>query len=650
MEQQEQQRMQELTELLQKASRAYYQEAREILTNFEYDRLYDELVELEKKTGVTLSNSPTRRVGYEVVSALPKIRHPEPMKSLDKTKDPQTLLDWLGPHEALLSWKLDGLTVVLTYENGTLVQAATRGNGEIGEEITANARAFRNVPLTIPYKGSMVVRGEAILSYKDFERVNETLDAEARYKNPRNLCSGSVRQLNSAVTAERGVCFLAYALIGAEDIDFHDSREEQWQFLRAQGFQIVDFVRVNAENLLACLDEFSHRVKEFPYPVDGLVLALNSLSYADSLGSTAKFPRHSMAFKWKDETEETTLRTIEWNTSRTGAINPVAVFDPIELEGTTVQRASLHNVSLLEELKLGVGDRIRVYKANMIIPQIAENLTQSGPAAPPAFCPRCGGEARVEVRENTKVLYCTNPSCPAKLLKSLVHFVSRQAMNIEGLSEMTLQRLIDRKWLHSFADLYRLDEHRAEIAAMEGFGERSCENLLAAVEESRRPELWRLLSALGIPGVGAAGAKTLANYFGQDLNRLMAAEAEEIAGAEGFGDILAQEAAGYFRNEQNRAMIRDLLQYVTPQAGQIEETSLQGLTFVITGSLMYFENRDELKEKIEQRGGKVAGSVSRKTSYLINNDTASGSSKNRKAKELGIPILDEDAFIQQFLQ
>ena len=650
MEAQDRTRMKELVQLLGEASRAYYQGTGELMSNFEYDRLYDELETLEKKTGLILSNSPTHKIGYEVVSSLPKIRHKEPMKSLDKTKDPQELLAWLGSHEALLSWKLDGLTVVLTYEGGRLVQAATRGNGEIGEEITANARTFKNLPLEIPCKGSLVIRGEAVISYKDFERINRDSDADAQYKNPRNLCSGSVRQLNSAVTAERGVRFLAYTLITDESIDFRDSLEEQWNFLKEQGFDVVEYRRVNAGNLLACLEEFSHKVKEFTYPVDGLVLALDSLSYAKSLGSTAKFPRHSLAFKWQDETEETTLREILWSTSRTGAINPVAVFDPVQLEGTTVQRASLHNVSMMEELELGIGDRIQVYKANMIIPQIAENLTRSGGAPLPAHCPRCGGETRVDEHENTRVLFCTNPNCPAKLLKSLVHFTSRQAMNIEGLSEMTLQRLIDREWISSFADLYRLPLHREELAAMDGFGEKSCENLLAAIEASRKPPLWRMLSGLGIPGVGAAGAKVLARQFREKLSALMEADEETIAETEGFGSVLAQEVAGYFRSPQTAEMLRDLLQYVTPQEKDgTAEGSLSGLTFVITGSLQHFENRDELKEKIEELGGKVAGSVSRNTSYLINNDTASTSSKNKKAKELGVPIISEEELMDRFL-
>lgn len=645
-------RMKELARELNNASRAYYQEAREVMSNKEYDALYDELVRLEKESGIVLAGSPTQKVGYEVVSALPKLRHAKPMMSLDKTKDPDALLEWLGDNDALLSWKLDGLTVVLTYEGGELKQAATRGNGEIGEEITANARTFRNLPLRIPFAGHLVVRGEAILSYEQFERVNRELEADAQYKNPRNLCSGSVRQLNSAVTAERGVDVIVYALveIDGEGLDFGDSREKQWQFVKRQGFTLVDYERINKTNLKAELKRFSERVESFPYPVDGLVLALDSLSLGEELGNTAKFPRHSIAFKWQDETAETRLLYIEWSPSRTGAINPVAVFEPVELEGTTVQRASVHNVSVLEELKLGSGDKVRVYKANMIIPQISENLTPGELDPIPERCPRCGGETAVIMKESAKVLYCTNPACPAKTLRSLEHFVSRPAMNIEGLSEMTLQRFMDEGWLENFVDLYRLGEHKQEIAELDGFGEKSAEKILAAIDASRNTKLSRLLAAIGIPGVGPAGAKALEAAFQADLEKLTAASPEEIAAVEGFGSILADQVHDYFRNEENRRLLDLLLKELTLEKEDVGEQKLSGLTFVITGSLNRFENRDLLKEELEKRGAKVAGSVSAITSYLINNDINSGSSKNKKARELGIEIIDEETMIARFLQ
>ncbi len=642
-------RMQELIYQLNEAAYAYYQTDREIMSNFEYDALYDELQKLEEESGIVLSGSPTQRVGYEVVSSLPKVEHASPMKSLDKTKDAQALAAWLGENEGILSWKLDGLTVVLTYENGSLIQAATRGNGEIGEDITPNAKVFRNVPLKIPYRGRLVVRGEALISYPDFERINQGLEEGQQYKNPRNLCSGSVRQLDSSITAQRGVYFVAYTVVESEltMIDFEDSKQKQMTFLQQQGFQIVEHEIVTGEQLPEAVLRFAQKIPELIFPVDGLVVTLDSMGLSESLGSTAKFPRDSMAFKWQDEEAKTQLLEIEWSPSRTGLINPVAIFEPVELEGTTVQRASLHNVSILQELELGIGDEITVYKANMIIPQVSKNLTRSAGAEIPKSCPRCGGETQVVSRDDVKVLMCTNPGCPAKLLKALEHFVSRQAMNIDGLSEATLERMADQGWLESFADLYRLKDHQDEIRQMEGFGEKSCEKLLASIEESRHRELYRVLSGLGMPGIGSAGAKLLAKSFGQNLQELMAADAERLAQIDGIGPVLAEAIVRFFEQKENRAMIDDLMQYVEIEEGVPQEAqTLEGKTFVITGSLEHFENRDALKELLESRGAKVAGSVSKKTSFLVNNDVESSSSKNKKAKELGIPIINEDSLME----
>ena len=642
-------RMQELVQLLNKAAYAYYQSDQEIMSNFEYDALYDELQHLEKESGIILSGSPTQRVGYEVVSSLPKVVHASPMKSLDKTKDAQALAAWLGNNEGILSWKLDGLTVVLTYENGVLSQAATRGNGEVGEDITPNAKVFRNVPLKIPYQGHLVVRGEALISYPDFERINQGLEEGQQYKNPRNLCSGSVRQLDSSITAQRGVYFVAYTVVESEltVIDFSDSKQQQMSFLQQQGFQIVEHEIVTGEQIPKAVLRFAHKIEGLIFPVDGLVVTLDSISLSENLGSTAKFPRDSMAFKWQDEQAKTRLLEIEWSPSRTGLINPVAIFEPVELEGTTVQRASLHNVSILRELQLGLGDEITVYKANMIIPQVAENLTRSDSAVIPCSCPRCGGETKVVSRDDVQVLMCMNPSCPAKLLKALEHFVSRQAMNIEGLSEATLERMADQGWLESFADLYRLKEHRDEICKLEGFGEKSCEKLILSIEESRQQPLFRLLSGLGIPGIGSAGAKLLAKSFGEDIHKLMEADAERLAQIDGIGLVLAEGIVRFFAQNENRRMIEDLLQYIhIAEVDSQEEQSLSGKTFVITGSLIHFENRDALKEILEAKGAKVAGSVSKKTSYLVNNDVESSSSKNKKAKELGIPIINEETLME----
>lgn len=647
-------RMKELDELLDRASRAYYQEAREIMSDHKYDALYEELTALEAETGIRLSGSPTQKVGYQVLSELPKVRHDRPMLSLDKTKSREALREWIGEYEGILSWKLDGLTVVMTYENGELVQAVTRGNGEVGEQITENARTFYGLPLHIPYKGRLVIRGEAVISYKDFEEINRTLEPEEQYKNPRNLCSGSVRQLNSAVTASRRVHYIIYTLIGAEeapgDIPFDKKRKSrQLQQLAALGFDTVEWKMVRQDTILDAIEYFAQNVSSQRFPSDGLVLTYDDIDYSASLGRTAKFPRDSIAFKWQDETAKTTLRSVEWKTSRTGLINPVAVFDPVELEGTTVQRASLHNLSIIRELKLGIGDQLLVYKANMIIPQISENLTQSASLEVPEVCPRCGAQTEEVQNHEARVLICTNPACPAKLHRAFVHFTSRGAMNIEGLSEATLDRFIDAGFLGEYSDLYRLQGHREEICAMEGFGEKSADKILSAVEEARTREDYRLIAALGIPGVGTAGARLLTRHFHGDIPAIMNAQPEEIASIDGFGEIGAEKVHAFFSNEENRRVTEELLKELKMiREEQTENTPLAGKTVVITGSLKNFENRDALAAEIIRRGGRVSGSVSSKTSYLINNDVTSTSGKNKKAKELGIPILSEEDLMAMF--
>ena len=641
-------RIRELTELLNRASRAYYQEAREIMSNLEYDRLYDELQALEQETGIIMAGSPTQRVGYEVVSELPKETHEAPMLSLDKTKNVENLVDWLGDQEGLLSWKMDGLTVVLTYRDGELFKAVTRGNGEIGEVITPNARTFANIPLRIPYQGELILRGEAVIRYSDFTRINREIpEVENQYKNPRNLCSGSVRQLNAAVTAARNVRFYAFALVRAEGVDFANSREQQFDWLKGQGFEVVYYERVNSQTLPAVVVNFAGMVGESDLPSDGLVLLMDDIAYGESLGRTAKFPRNAIAFKWADEQQETTLSYIEWSPSRTGLINPVAVFEPVQLEGTTVSRASVHNLSILEALALGEGDRISVYKANMIIPQIAENLTRSGAAAPPDRCPVCGGLTKVVENGDVKALYCTNPLCQAKQIGSYALFVSRDGLNVDGLSEATLEKLISAGLLHSVADIFRLKDHREEIVSMEGLGDKSFEKLTAAIEKARDTTLPRLLYGLGIAGIGAANARVLAKAFSYDLPRLMDAPAEELTAVDGIGPVLAEGITSYFAEEEHRKLLADLLGILRLEAPEEtpEKPSFAGKTFVITGALTAFANRKEAQARIEAVGGKVAGSVSKNTDYLINNDPLSGSSKNRKARELGIPILSEEDFL-----
>lgn len=651
METGKKERMQKLIKILNEASKAYYAEDREIMSNFEYDRLYEELEGLEKETGIVLSGSPTVSVGYESVEELPKERHESPMLSLGKTKSREELKDWLQGKEAILSWKLDGLTVVLTYRNGELFKAVTRGNGEIGEVITGNARTFKNIPLNIAFKGELVLRGEAVITYSDFEKINEEIpEAEAKYKNPRNLCSGSVRQLNNEITAKRNVRFYAFTLVSAEDVDFHNSREEQFRFLEKQGFEVVERKMVTPDTILSAISEFENKIPAYDVPSDGLVLTYEDIAYGKSLGRTAKFPRDAIAFKWADEIRETTLTEVEWSASRTGLINPVAIFTPVELEGTTVSRASVHNVSIVKELKLGIGDRITVYKANMIIPQIAENLTQSGNLPIPATCPVCGGETKIQNMNDTETLYCTNPECAAKKIKSFTLFVSRDALNMEGLSEATLEKFISMGFIHEYADLFHLTEHRDAIVDMEGFGEKSYTNLVDSIEKARNTTLPRLIYGLGIANIGLVNAKMLCRHFDYDLDALQSAKEEELSDIEGVGDVIAGAFVSYMNNPANKEKIDHLLPelHLEKPESSTENQNLAGLSFVVTGTLNSFENRNALKEEIEKRGGKVTGSVTSKTECLINNDVTSSSSKNKKAKELNVPILSEEDFLQKY--
>ena len=642
------QRMKELVETLNGAAKAYYQEDREIMSNQEYDSLYDQLEQLEKETGTVLTNSPTVRVGYEAVNELPKEEHPSPMLSLDKTKDREVLRSFIGEHRCLLSWKLDGLTIVLTYENGELVKAVTRGNGIVGEVITNNAKVFKNIPLRIPYKGQLVLRGEAIITYSEFERINETIgDADAKYKNPRNLCSGSVRQLNNEITARRNVRFYAFALVSVQDVDFHNSREQQFIWLKEQGFEVVEYKVVTSTSLDEAMNYFSTAIVNNDFPSDGLVVTYDDIAYGESLGSTAKFPRNSFAFKWADEMRETKLVDMEWSPSRTGLINPVAIFEPVELEGTTVSRASVHNISIVKELQLGIGDNIKVYKANMIIPQIAENLTRSGNLVIPDKCPVCGHEARIRKENDVETLYCMNPDCVAKKIKSFSLFTSRDAMNIDGLSEATLEKFIAMGFIHNLGDIFEIGKYKDQIVEMEGFGQKSFDNLMASLEKAKETTLAKVIYSLGIAGIGLANARVICRYFDDDIEKIRHADAEEINSIEGIGPVLAGSLADYFSSEENNKKLDHLLGHLhlirEETAG---EQVFAGKTFVITGSVEHFANRSEAKAFIEARGGKVTGSVTKKTDYLINNDKTSGSSKNKKAQELGIPILSEEDFLE----
>ncbi|MEG2441187.1 MAG: NAD-dependent DNA ligase LigA [Acetivibrio sp.] len=641
-------RMKELVTLLNEAGKTYYQEAKEIMSNLEYDALYEELLTLEKEEGCVLSNSPTVQVGYEVLSELPKEKHESAMLSLDKTKDREVLKAWLGDKTGVLSWKLDGLTIVLTYEDGKLLKAVTRGNGEIGEVITNNAKVFKNIPTQIPFHGNLVLRGEAVIKYSDFEKMNQEIqEIDAKYKNPRNLCSGSVRQLNNEITAKRKVHFFAFSLVSAEGMDFHNSVEEQRKWLSFMGFDVVEGKVVTGETILETVQWFQDTILNNDFPSDGLVLIYEDLEYGRSLGRTSKFPRDSIAFKWVDEIKETHLLEVEWSASRTGLINPVAIFEPVELEGTTVSRASLHNISIMEGLKLGIGDIIEVYKANMIIPQLAENKTKSGKMEIPKWCPVCGGKTKINQDNGVKVLICPNEKCLAKQIKLFTHFVGRDAMNIEGLSEATIEKLIGKGMIKELADLYKLERYQEEIVKMEGFGEKSYGNLIASLKKSKEVVLSKLIYSLGIPNVGLSNAKLICKYMEDDFDKIRRAKVEDLTSIPGIGQVIAQFFVDYFQETENSRMVEDLLEVVKiVKEESTEIQSFAGVNFVITGSLEHFLNRMELKEKIESKGGKVTGSVTSKTNYLINNDNLSGSSKNKKAKELGVSIITEEEFLK----
>ena len=642
-------RMKELIDILNKAASVYYQGKDEIMSNFEYDRMYDELSALEKESGLVLAGSPTQKVGYEVLSELPKQTHPSPMLSLDKTKQVDELSSWLGGKEGLLAWKMDGLTVVLTYENGELLNAVTRGNGVVGEVITNNAKVFKNLPVNIPFKGRMVLRGEAIITYSEFKKINALLSEEEQYKNPRNLCSGSVRQLNNEITAKRNVELYAFTLVEAEGVDFKNSQQNKMEFMKEQGFQTVEYKVVTAKNIYETVEWFSEKVKTNDFPSDGLVLLYDDISYGESLGSTAKFPRNAIAFKWADETAKTKLTEVEWSASRTGLINPVAIFEPVELEGTTVSRASVHNISIVKELKLGIGDTIEVYKANMIIPQIAQNLTKSGSLAIPDKCPVCGEKTSIHKENDVEVLFCENPDCLAKKIKSISLFVSRDAMNIDGMSEATIEKFISKGFLHELADLFKLNRYKDEIISMDGFGEKSYEKLVKAAETAKITTTAKFIYSLGIANIGLSNAKMVCKAFSNDLEKIRHASIDELVEIDGVGEIIAESFVKFFANENNNHMVDDLLDIVTLEDEENDNANdMEGMNFVITGSVNHFSNRSEVKELIEGRGGKVTGSVTSKTKYLINNDSTSNSSKNKKAKELGVQIITEDEFIDMF--
>ena len=638
-------RMKLINNKLSEAANAYYNTGVAIMSDHEYDQLYDELEALEKETGIVLSGSRTQKVGFEAVSSLRKVRHESRMLSLDKTKIPDELEAWLGDNTGFLSWKLDGLTLVLTYEEGRLVQAVTRGNGEIGEDITNNALHIIGIPSKIPFKGRMVVRGESLMKYKDFEIVNSTTEEGSKYKNPRNLCVGTVRNLDPKVTAERNINFFAFNLVSADGYD-NNSFKERLDWLNTLGFQSVHGVTVTASSLKEKIEDFKSSIAENEFPSDGLVLMLDDVAYGNSLGETSHAPRNGMAFKWKDETADTKLIEVEWSASRTGLLNPVAVFEPVELEGTTVSRASVHNASIVKQLKLGIGDTLTVYKANMIIPQILENKTASGSLSLPEVCPVCGGSTQIMTSDDdVETLHCVNKECPAKHIGRFEHFVQRDAMNIIGMSTATIETLVDEGIIRNFSDFYHLDKFRDKIVSLEGFGEKSYQKLHEAIENSRSPELSRVLLAIGIPNIGRAASRLITEKY-KTPEELICLTAEQLTSIDGIGDVLASEYVRFFADDDKRNEFLKLIEELKISTSEETENNsfITSKTFVITGSVSIWKNRSELKAFIESKGGKVSSSVSSKTDYLINNDKESGSAKNKAAKSLGIPIISEEDF------
>lgn len=652
-------RMKQLVAKLNEARRVYEQGTDEIMSNLEYDRLYDELLKLEQELGTYLPNSPTHNVGYEVVSALQKEKHETPMLSLDKTKSTDAIKSFIGNKKCIASWKMDGLTVVLTYNNGKLDKAVTRGNGEIGEIVTHNARTFKNLPKEIEFKGKLVLRGEAIITYTDFNKINSSLGSGVEnYKNPRNLCSGSVRQLDSSIANNRSIRWFAFELVSA-DGKSPNSVEQSFEWLKRQGFQTVEYMVINQSNFLSVMSYFSSKVSKIDIPSDGLVFTYDDVAYGKSLGRTSKFPRHSMAFKWQDDEAESRLINIEWQVGKTGIITPVAIFEPVDIEGSTVSKASLHNLSILMET-LGrpyKGEKIRVFKANMIIPQIScgeklqPNQINAIRISIPDQCPCCGGETEVQIdpKSGVQTLWCSNIDCPAKGSRLFKHFVSRDAMNIDGISDATLNRFIEEGLISTFADIYRLSDHMEKIVNMDGFGYKSYENMINSINKSRKVKPANLINALSIPNVGLATAKLICRNFGNDIEKVVAASYSEIDSINGVGDVIASNFVNYFNNKENVDNFIDLYRQLVIEQEKIStNTSMNGVVICVTGDVYIFPNRRAIKDLVENLGGKLTGSVSRSTSYLVTNDTTSGSRKNKAAQEYGIQILTEKQFIDKF--
>ena len=660
-------RIHELVKQLNEYRDAYYNRAESLVVDSEYDRLFDELKALETDTGVVLMNSPTSTVGYDVKSKLEKVSHDIPLLSLDKTKDVDELVKFMGNHKCLLMYKYDGLTVELIYNNGKLIQASTRGDGYTGEDITHNAKTFKNIPLTIPYNGFLRVVGEAIIYKHDFQKINDNLPAgEKPYANARNLAAGSVRQLDSAVCYTRNIHFMLWDVLeGLDDLPTlddlfpaSDSRMTKFFACERLGFELPYACRFEQESsafiIQDAIEHMRDQAIEKGIPIDGMVMKYDSISYSKQKGGTSHHNNDGIAFKFEDETAETVLREIEWSMGRTGQLTPVAIFDPIELDGTIVTRASVHNLSYIKDYDLNIGDKLKVYKANMIIPQILENIsatergTKHGVQYPDA-CPVCGGSIRVEQVNDTESVYCDNPKCNGKKLGKFSHYVSKPAMNIDGLSEATLEKFINSGWLTDFTDLYHLNRYDKEIMRMEGFGKRSYDKLMTAIEASKSTTLARLLISLGIPYIGKTASKAISNYCAGDPYKFIELINDDFnwMQLEDFGEVMSASLKDWFSDDDNFKLYHCIVGHLNIQIEKaittpVADNPFIGKTVVATGSLQNF-TRDGIGKKLKELGAKVGSSVSKKTDYVIAGEKAG--SKLTKAKELGVPVLTETEFM-----
>lgn len=644
-------RIKELIEILNNASFNYYN-SNPIMSDYEWDKLYDELKLLEQETNIIYSNSPTQNVGCKVLDKIEKVTHNHPMLSLDKCHSEKDLIDFAKDKDCILSVKCDGLTTSLHYINGKLIGAESRGNGIEGGNILENVMTIKNIPLNVPYKEELIIDGETIIDWNTFNKINEGLPTgQDKFKHPRNLASASLNVLDTKIAASRNMRFIAWRVIkglNCKSVFFSLKEAEKL------GFEIVPMWTYtnkssDKENISTMLSDLQDKADNLGIPYDGAVMTYDDIEYGKSLGRTEKFFKHSIAYKYEDELYETNLNDIEWNTSKTGLINPVAVFEPVDLDGAITTKATLHNISYIEKLQLGIGDTIQVYRANMVIPKVHDNLTRSNTWKLPDKCPCCGGNVEIHNENGSKTLHCMNNDCKAKLLGKLSHFVSKNAINIDGLSEQTLQKFIDLGWLNTFKDIYYLSDHKEEMYKLDGFGKKSVDKLLESIEKSRNTTLDRFIYGLCIPLIGRTASKTITKEFNNQPEEFynIWCHGYDFTKLNDFGDTMNNSMQDFIKNNYRwiAVLIGEFIFRESDNNDNIKQV-LEGKTFVITGSLRFYKNREELAAVIERNGGKISGSVSAKTSYLINNDVTSTSGKNKKANELGIPIISEGEFVQ----